>query len=47
MTRPKSLIEAAEEFRKALDEFVLLLAEEWGIIKIMDWLEDKLRRFNK
>lgn len=31
-----------EKFKKAWDKLILILAEELGIIKFLDWLEKKI-----
>ena len=35
-------LEAIERFGQALDEFLVVLATELGLFKLLDWMEDKL-----
>jgi len=35
-------LEAIERFGQALDEFLVVLATEMGIFRLLDWMEDKL-----
>jgi len=35
-------LEAIERFRQALDEFLVVLATELGLFKLLDWMLDKL-----
>lgn len=35
-------LEAIERFGQALDEFLVVLATELGLFKLLDWMLDKL-----
>ena len=38
-------IESLARFEKALDEFLFVLAEEMGLFRLLDWLNEKLNKW--
>ncbi len=40
----KTLVGAAQEFGATWRFFILVVAEATGLLRLMDWLERKLRR---